>query len=261
MLSEMASLVERHGGIPCSAPVLQEIYFKDTPEVQHLVNDVCDGVIDAVVLLTGVGTRALIQSAVAMGREEEFVRCLDQRMVIARSPKSARVLRHHNIHIDIMPPEPFTSEDLIRALAATDLNGKVVAVQHYGGPNTYLVRSLKSKGVLLREVKLYKWGLPEDETPARSLIDQLELGKIAAIAFTSSPQVVNLFAIASHVGKEESLRDCLNGEVVVASVGPLCSRQLREHSIKVDVEPVHPHMGNLVMDLVEYFSVERLEVN
>jgi uroporphyrinogen-III synthase len=86
------------------------------------------------------------------------------------------------------------------------------------------------------------------------MIDDLGQGKIDAIAFTSQPQVPNLLTIASHAGKEESLRENLNGPVVVASVGPVCSRRLHEVGIKVDVEPEHPHMGNLVLAVAEYFQ-------
>ena len=56
MPDEMASLVRRHGGVPYSAPVMQEIYLRDDPEVRQLVSDICGGRIDIVVLLTGVGT-------------------------------------------------------------------------------------------------------------------------------------------------------------------------------------------------------------
>jgi uroporphyrinogen-III synthase len=257
MPEEMASLVKRHGGVPYSAPVLQEIYLKDSPEVQKLIGDICAGTVDAVVLLTGVGTRALIQSAASMGREEEFIHCLDQLTVIARSPKPARVLRQHKIHIDIMPPEPFTSEYLVEAMQGLDLQDKAVAVQRYGGPNSFLFQSLRKRGARVREVTLYTWGLPEDQTPVLRLIDDLDQGKIDAIAFTSQPQVPNLLTIASHAGKEESLRESLNGPVVVASVGPVCSRRLQEAGIKVDVEPEHPHMGSLVLAVAEYFQERR----
>lgn len=257
MPEEMASLVKRHGGVPYSAPVLQEIYLKDSPEVQKLIGDICAGTVDAVVLLTGVGTRALIQSAASMGREEEFIHCLGQLTVIARSPKPARVLRQHKIHIDIMPPEPFTSEYLVEAMQGLDLQDKAVAVQRYGGPNSFLFQSLRERGARVREVTLYTWGLPEDQTPVLRLIDDLDQGKIDAIAFTSQPQVPNLLTIASHVGKEESLQESLNGPVVVASVGPVCSRRLREAGIKVDVEPEHPHMGSLVLAVAEYFQERR----
>ncbi|MDE2780068.1 MAG: uroporphyrinogen-III synthase [Chloroflexota bacterium] len=265
MTSEMAGLIERHGGVPYPAPVLQEVYLKDSPEVQQLVLDTCAGRIDAVTLLTGVGTQALVSTAAAMGREEEFIAALDCLTVIARSPKPARVLRRHKIHIDVMPPEPYTTADLVNSLQEWDLSGKVVALQHYGGPNRPLVAHLQEKGAEVREVTLYTWGLPEDEAPVLAMIDDIAGGGIDAIAFTSQPQVGNLLTIAAKAEKEEVLRASLGAQTesgnigrdagaVVASIGPVCSRRLRAADIPVDVEPEHPHMGSMVLALVDYFG-------
>lgn len=255
MRSEMGSLIERHGGVPYPAPVLQENYLKNSPEVQRLVQDICDGTVQVVVLLTGVGTRALVESAAVMGREAEFIELLDQRVVIARSPKPARVLRQHKIHIDVMPPEPYTSEDLIDAIKDIDLDGKELAVQAYGASNRFLTSSLEERGAKVREVTLYTWGLPEDTAPVTRMIDDLNQGQIDALAFTSQPQVPNLIAIAEQANKREPLLSSLNGpKVVVASVGPVCTRRLRGAGIEVDVEPDHPHMGNLIMALAEHFE-------
>ncbi len=255
MRSEMGSLIQRHGGVPYSAPVLQEIYLKDSPKVQQLVRDICDGAVEAVVLLTGVGTRALVETADAMGRQEEFIRALDQRTIIARSPKPARVLRSHQVHIDVMPPEPYTSQDLIEAIRDIDLAGKRVAVQAYGSPNGFLTESLAGLGAEVEEVTLYRWGLPQDHAPVRQLIDDLTHNKIDAVAFTSQPQAANLVSIAAQTGKEDVLRQSLSGpSVAVASVGPVCTRGLEKVGIKVDVEPDHPHMGNLVLAIAEYLE-------
>ena len=255
MRSEMGSLIQRNGGVPYSAPVLQEIYLKDSPDVRRLVHDVSSGAVNVMVLLTGVGTRALIETAAAMDRQEEFLGALDQLTVIARSPKPARVLRQHKIHVDVMPPEPFTSEDLLNAVADIDLKGRELAVQAYGSPNGFLTQGLRDLGANVREVTLYTWGLPEDLTPVLKLIDDLKRGAIDAVAFTSQPQPGNLIAIAAQAGAEESLRRRLNGpDVVVASVGPVCTRGLSRAGINVDVEPDHPHMGNLVQALARHFG-------
>ena len=255
MRSEMGSLIQRNGGIPYSAPVLQEIYLKDDPEVQQLVNDICDGTVEVVVLLTGVGTQALVETAASMGRQEEFIRCLDQRTVIARSPKPARVLRRHKVHIDVMPPEPYTSEALIESVRNVELKDRKVAVQAYGGPNGYLTQGLAGLGAYVEEITLYSWGLPEDHTPVIELIDDLAQSKIDAVAFTSQPQAKNLVTIAAKAGKEGSLRDSLNRpSVAVASVGPVCTRGLNKSGITVDLEPDHPHMGNLVQAIAEYLE-------
>ncbi len=259
MQSEMGSLVERHGGVPLAAPVLQEVYSTDTPEVSGLIGDICNGRIDVAVLQTGVGTRALFGAADELGRGQELLDALDGVTVIARSPKPASVLRRNKVRIDLMPPEPFTSEDLIASMSDMDLAGREVAVQAYGGPNNLLTRTLKERGANVREVPLYSWGLPDDMEPVRDLIGKLDTGEVDAIAFTSQPQVGNLLAIAAMSGKEGALRNCLNSEaVVVASVGPVCTRRLLQNGLKVDVEPDHPHMGNLVLALAEHFQKQEL---
>ena len=122
---------------------------------RRLIQDICAEQVDIVVLLTGVGTQALVETAASMGLEQDFLRSLNTRTIIARSPKPARVLRRHKIHIDVMPPEPYTSQDLIQAIQDMDLSGKEVAVQAYGSPNSFLSRSLQESGANVREVTLY----------------------------------------------------------------------------------------------------------
>ena len=255
MQSEMGALVERHGGVPLAAPVLQEVYNTDTPEVSGLIDDICAGRVDIAVLQTGVGTRALFGAADELGRGQELLDALEHLTVIARSPKPASVLRRNKVRIDLMPPEPFTSEDLIASIAEMELSGKEVAVQAYGGPNNLLTRTLHERGANVREVSLYGWGLPDDTSPVRDMISRLNEGGVDAVAFTSQPQVGNLLAIAAMSGQEGTLRQCLNSEAVaVASVGPVCTRRLKQNGLKVDVEPDHPHMGNLVLALAEHFN-------
>ncbi len=257
MQSEMGALVERHGGIPLAAPVLQEVYNTDTPEVAGLIDDLCAGRVDIAVLQTGVGTRALFGAAEALGRGKELLAALDRVTVIARSPKPASVLRRNKVRIDLMPPEPFATEDLIETAKNVDFAGREVAVQAYGGPNNLLTRTLRERGANVREVSLYSWGLPDDLSPVLDLIARLEAGEVDAVAFTSQPQVPSLLSIAAQSGLEDTLRRCLNSETVaVASVGPVCTRRLLQNGLKVDVEPDHPHMGNLVLALAEHFLKE-----
>ena len=254
MPDEMASLIRRHGGVPLGAPVLQERYLKDSPEVQKAITDVCDGGVDTAIFLTGVGADAMMGIAESMGRLADFEAGLREMTVVARSPKPGRILRRHKIPIDVMPPEPYTSSDLTAAMAGIDLAGKRVVFQRYGGPDSELPTYLREQGADYQELTLYDWGLPDDAGPVLSLIDRIEQGEVDALAFTSRPQVPNLLTIAADAGREESLRRSLAGPVTVASVGPVCTRKLRECDIGVDVEPEHPHMGSLVVAVAEYFD-------
>ena len=153
-----------------------------------------------------------------------------------------------------MPPEPYTSSDLIAAMRGLELNRKRVIFQRYGGPDSELPTYLREQRADYEELTLYDWGLPDDPAPVVDLIDRMEQGEIDALAFTSRPQVPNLIAIAADAGREASLRTSLGQSVAVASVGPVCTRKLEEFGIGVDVEPDHPHMGNLVMAVAEYFE-------
>ena len=254
MSSQMGSLITRHGGTPYSAPVLQEIYSKDDPTVHQIVHDMCSGTLDAIVLQTGVGTAALIETSNSMGLENEFLTALDKTTIIARSPKPASVLRKNKIHIDIMPPEPYTTKDLIAALPDTPLTGKRIAIQQYGAANSILSQELSNRGASVQEVSLYSWGLPEDQTPVVNMINDIANGQIDVLAFTSQPQVPNLLNIAEKHQSKDSLISDLSGQIVVASVGPVCTKRLNDLGISVDVEPEHPHMGSMIIAIAEYFT-------
>ena len=252
----MAGLIRRHGGVPLAAPVLQENYLTDSPEVRQAVADVCAGRVDTAIFLTGVGANAMLSIADAMGRQDEFIAALQEISVVARSPKPGRVLRRHQIPIAVMPPEPYTSADLTAALAASELplDGRQVIVQRYGGPDAELPTYLRQQGALSRELVLYDWNLPDDHAPAVAMIDAMAAGQVDALAFTSRPQVPNLLAIAEQAGRADRLRASLSNGVAIASVGPVCTRKLQEYGIRVDVEPGHPHMGSLVLAIADYFN-------
>jgi len=96
-------------------------------------------------------------------------------------------------------------------------------------------------------VPVYRWALPEDLGPLREAIRRLLAGEVDAVVFTSATQVTHLFQVAG-AGVAGRLRDAL-ARVVVASVGPICTEALARHGVGADIEPVHPKMGALVLDL------------
>ena len=188
MPAAMAGLIRRHGGVPYAAPVLQENYLTDSPEVQQAIIDICAGRVDTAIFLTGVGANAMMGIADAMGRQAEFEAALRAITVVARSPKPGRILRRHQIPIDIMPPEPYTSSDLTAAMSDLPLRGQQVVFQRYGGPDSELPAYLREQGAIYRELTLYDWGLPDDTGPVLELIDRMERGAVDALAFTSRPR-------------------------------------------------------------------------
>jgi uroporphyrinogen-III synthase len=62
--------------------------------------------------------------------------------------------------------------------------------------------------------------------------------------------VAHLLQVATMSGQAGGVRDAL-ARVVIASIGPTTSEELREQGIRVDLEPSHPKMGYLVREAAE----------
>jgi uroporphyrinogen-III synthase len=68
--------------------------------------------------------------------------------------------------------------------------------------------------------------------------------------FTSATQVDHVMQMAADLDLEAAVRAAA-GQIVVASIGPVCDEALRRHGLPVDVEPAHPKMGSLVAAIAE----------
>src|SRR5262249_31191876 len=136
---EMASLLERHGLRALVAPVMKEVPLGPTPESAALVRALPDGTVDLVVLLTGVGARALAGMGEAERPRGELASRLSSLVVAARGPKTVAALKELGVTGYAVAPEPFTWDLLVDTLRErTPLRGKRVVVQEYGVPHPRL---------------------------------------------------------------------------------------------------------------------------
>ena len=256
MPSELGSLVSRHGGQPISAPALREAALPMRDDVRSVVSGITAREIHAVVFLTGVGARALIQAADELGKKDEFLDALRETTVICRGPKPVAVLRPLNVPIRLVAPSPYTSEDLLTAIkdSGLSLSGTRVVLQHYGEVNAWLRGELEALGAQILEVSLYSWELPEDTGPVIDAINTIIRGDADAVMLTTQSQAHNLFRIAEAEALSDELRAALTSRVTVASVGPVCTRALRDHGVEPHVEPENPKMGPLVLALADYLD-------
>src|ERR1700693_4590518 len=93
MATAMADLISRHGGIPISAPAVREIPLEENPAALEFAKELLAGRIDLVVLLTGVGTSALVAAVETAFPRAEFLAALGRIPTIVRGPKPQAVLR------------------------------------------------------------------------------------------------------------------------------------------------------------------------
>ena len=258
LAAPMADLISRQGGAPVSAPALREIPCTGHAEAIEFAKALLDGRIDMVVWLTGVGARAVLTAVEGTCPRAEFLAALSRVPTIALGPKPQAVLRELGIPITLAVPEPNTWREILTAIdsAAIPLLGRRVAVQEYGRSNPELVEGLEARGASVLRVPIYQWALPEDCGPLRQAIKAIVDQRIDVVLFTTAVQADHLLQVAAAEGVEESLRAGLS-DTVVASIGPTCSKALREHGLTVDLEPEHPKMGHLVQTAARHANVLR----
>lgn len=251
---EMAGLVRRHGGEPYSVPAVREAPLDCRAAVAGFLDGLARGECDTVVFSTGPGATGLFAEAERLGRLPELLAALGGVTVVCRSNKPAAVLRRHGVPIAAMAREPHTTPEVLDALAPLGLDGRRLALVHYGERNVELAVALRARCARLAELCLYEWLPPEDLTPLRALVRDLLTGRVDAITFTSQVQARRLFQVAADLGVADDLAAALNARTVVASVAPVCEAALRRLGVTPHVVPEHPKMGHLVAALARHWA-------
>jgi uroporphyrinogen-III synthase len=251
---EMAQLIVKNGGDPFVVPSTREVAAGSNTEVLSFTSALLEGRFDAVIFLTGVGTRILSQEAQSVCRREELVAALSRTSVIARGPKPAAALRELGVPITLTVPEPNTWREVLQTLDQNNdlvpLRNRRVAVQEYGVSSSDLLAGLSERGSEVFPVRVYQWALPDDVAPIEEAVRALIRHEIDVVMFTASVQLHHLLQIGDRMNLQPELIAAL-AQTVVGSIGPVTSSELRRHGIDEDVEPVHPKMGFLVRETAQ----------
>jgi uroporphyrinogen-III synthase len=246
--SETAGLIEKHGGRVIAAPALKEVPLSELPEVKVFIDALFGGAIDALILLTGVGTTLLVRAALKQRARAEVLAKLARVTLVCRGPKPSAALKPLGLRPTLTVPEPNTWRDLLVTLDAEyPVAGRRVYIQEYGTRNDELVRALTERGAVVTCVKLYNWALPDDTGPLKAAILKIVRGQAHVALFTTGSQIDHLLLVAQEIGLAPAVRRALNTELVVASVGPMTSEALERHGITPDIVPGHPKLGHLIL--------------
>jgi uroporphyrinogen-III synthase len=244
----LAEMVARQGARPLLAPALEEVPDVEPGTVAALLESWHVRPFKVAIFQTGVGTRALFQMTDAQRCTAEIERLLAQAIVVVRGPKPSGELKARGVRIDIRAPSPFTTESLLEAMGGMPLAGSRVLVQRYGESNRRLSDALEARGADVHEIATYRWALPKDTGPLVRLLDELAAGRVDAVVFTSAVQIQNLHALAERLGRAGDLAKRLNA-LIVASIGPVCTRALLRHGVTPTFEADPPKLGPLLSAL------------
>ena len=253
MAAEMARLIRRNGGEQLVVPALREIPIplQDNGAVFRFGVKLILHQVDILILMTGVGAKALFEVLQTRYPLAEIVEALKKTIVVTRGPKPLAVLKAMGLEGNITVPEPNTWQDVIATLDYyRPVQGLKIAIQEYGVSKPEMIEDLKKRGAEVFSVPVYRWALPEDTGPIEAAIAEVLNGAFDAMVITNAAQVDHVMQLAERGQHVQPFREACK-KMVVASIGPTATENLKHHDLQVDFEPSHPKMGILVKELSE----------
>lgn len=251
--ADLSALVGRFGGNVLCVPSVREVLRTDdfAPTLTRLV----DGQFELVIVLTAASCDALFMEADRQGVLDRVVAALGRTTLVCRGPKPLLALKRRALSAQIVTSKPHTTDELLEALAPVSLPGARVLLLHYGERSETFSSALASRGARVEDLCLYDWALPDDLAPLQQLVRETLGGHVDAMLFTSQIQFRHLMHVATGMGLEGELIRALRDEVIVGSVGPVCTRALRASGIVPDVMPANPNGPSLIQAVADYFSM------
>jgi uroporphyrinogen-III synthase len=256
MKSELARLVEKHGGTPLCVPAVREEPHIEAEAVRELLDELASGRHEVVIFMTGVAVSLLFELAAELGRNAELVASLRNVTTVCRGPKPTAALRGFGVPPTLSAREPFTAGELIDSLSDLEISGRPVLLFNYGERSETLSETLLARRADLREFWLYRWQFPLDSKPLEGLVRRIVERSVAALAVTCQIQFRYLYQVAERLDLGRELVDALRRDVVLAAVGPTCRAIIEVHGVAPHVMPEHPKMGPLVMALMRYLDAK-----
>jgi uroporphyrinogen-III synthase len=246
---ELAALLERRGARVVHAPAIRLVPLCDDAELLHATEDCIAQSLDYVVVTTGIGFRAWLETADGWGLRDDLIDRFAKARILSRGPKARSAIRSAGLQVE-WSPESESCDEVLKHLLAIGVSGLRIAVQLYGEPLPEFLDVLRRAGASVVEIPVYRWSRTDDSTPLRRLVGQAVAGTVDAITFTSAPAVMATLAVAAEDGLEEALLAALRTHVVAACVGPVTAQALDERGMPT-VQPERARIGALVRALVQ----------
>jgi uroporphyrinogen-III synthase len=236
--AQFSRLLTEQGANVLQCPMFTIEDAPDSAPVEAWIGRFIANPFDDLVLMTGEGLRRMMKIVRHRGIEKEFVAAVGQSRKFARGPKPGRALREIGLEADITTEKP-TSEGVAEMLSKLDLKGHRLGLQLYPEKDhSVLISAITACGAEVDTVLPYVYDSKAAETNILSAIDEMEAGRVDAIALTSSGQVRRLVDAAKAHGREDQLRSAL-AKTPIASVGPVVSDELKSYGLEADIYPAN----------------------
>jgi len=245
----MEQSIRKHGGEPFVAPSVKEMPFEQHDEVFAWAERLFAGEFDLAVLMTGAGLTYLRDMLAERYPRERLVNALRRVTIVARGPKPVAVLQEMGVSARITVPEPNSWREILPVIAARP--ERRITIQEYGRSNPEFVAALEGLDAQVCPISIYRWGLPDDPGPLQEAVRRIAYRRCDVVLFTTSIQLTHLLEVAASMGLESEVRQALDQDLAIGSVGPVMNVALADAGLSPDVVPAHPKMAVLVRAAAE----------
>jgi uroporphyrinogen-III synthase len=250
-LSELSTIIEKHGGFPVIHPQQGTLLLAEN-EVERDLFQVIESGTDWMIFTTGTGLEALFNQAERIGVRPHFLEIVKQSKVAARGYKTFAILKEMGIY-PIVIDDDGTTQGLIRALHSYEFEGQGVTIQLHGEPMPSLVAFLENKGAIVRAILPYKHIAPDDHV-SRQLCQEIIEGSVDAVCFTTAVQVRYFYRFAKNNGYYPEIKDSFNKRVLAVAVGRVTAEALKEEGVNRVLAPESERMGAMIVELSHYYQ-------
>ena len=253
--AHLAELVARRGGVPMLAPALQEVPDIDAQAMRSLLTRWRADPFKICIFQTGVGTKALFSAADAADLGADLqgtpVGIAGRRAgsEARRRTEFARNSHRHPAPLRHLPPKRFSRRSPMSRSRGLRFWCSAMARKIARSP-----RDWRLAGPACRRSPRIAGPCPRTRSPCRGFSTSSRTARVDAVVFTSAVQMHNLYSIAQQTGSAAELANNLNRSIV-ASIGPVCSRALRDYGVAPAFEANPPKLGPLIAALDTALSV------
>ncbi len=241
---ELSSLIRARGGEPIECPTIAIGPPDDWAEVDEAIEQLAT--YQWLVLTSVNGVKAFMQRLWYHGRD---ARALAGLQVCCIGPRTAEEVKRFGIEADLVP-DTFQAEGVIEGLKRAGMSGQRVLLARAAQAREILPEELARSGAVVQVVKVYKTVVPAIE---RDRVQQLFRDHmIDVVTFASSSTVRNFFQLFDEAS---DLKQRLNG-TIIASIGPITAKTIREMGLDVHVMASQNTIPALVQSLVDYVRHE-----
>lgn len=236
--AQFSRLLVEQGADVLQCPMFTIHDAPDAAPIEAWIHRAIERPLNDLVLMTGEGLRRLMKMVRRIGVETEFVGSLAKARKFARGPKPGRALREIGLEPQMTTEKP-TSEGIAEMLSKLDLGGHRLGLQLYPDrDHSTLIGAIEALGADVDAVLPYVYDAQAADANIVTAIGEMALGRVDAIALTSSGQVRRLMEVAQVHGCEPQLRDGLQ-RTPIASVGPVVSDELKTYGLRTDIYPAN----------------------